>query len=80
MLGHWNRPEETAEALRGGWMHAATAAPWTSIATCVVIGVPDDTWGERVHAVVVPADGRTVTLEELREFCAERIAGYKSPR
>ena len=24
-----------------------------SIATCAVIGLPDDKWGERVHAVVV---------------------------
>jgi acyl-CoA synthetase (AMP-forming)/AMP-acid ligase II len=45
-----------------------------------VIGVPDGTWGERVHAVVVPASGQSVTLDELRDFCAERIAGYKTPR
>ena len=51
-----------------------------AVATCAVIGVPDDTWGERVHAVVVPVAGATVTLEELREFCAARIAGYKHPR
>ena len=51
-----------------------------SVATVAVIGVPDETWGERVHAVVVPAAGRTVSLEELHEFCAERIAGYKTPR
>ena len=51
-----------------------------AVATAAVIGVPDDTWGERVHAVVVPAGGATVTLEELHEFCAERIAGYKTPR
>jgi acyl-CoA synthetase (AMP-forming)/AMP-acid ligase II len=51
-----------------------------AVATCAVIGVPDDTWGERVHAVVVPVSGATVTLEELHDFCAERIAGYKIPR
>ena len=51
-----------------------------AVATCAVIGVPDDTWGERVHAVVVPMSGATVTLEELHDFCAERIAGYKIPR
>src|SRR3954449_6811399 len=51
-----------------------------AVATCAVIGVPDETWGERVHAVVVPIGGATLTIEELREFCAERIAGYKTPR
>jgi acyl-CoA synthetase (AMP-forming)/AMP-acid ligase II len=33
-----------------------------------------------VHAVVVPVSGATVTLDELHDFCAERIAGYKIPR
>jgi acyl-CoA synthetase (AMP-forming)/AMP-acid ligase II len=33
---------------------------------------------ERV--VVVPASGATVTLDELKAFCADRIAGYKTPR
>jgi acyl-CoA synthetase (AMP-forming)/AMP-acid ligase II len=41
---------------------------------------PDERWGERVHAVVVPVAGGTVTLEDLRAFCADRIAGYKAPR
>ena len=51
-----------------------------AVATAAVIGVPDNTWGERVHAVVVPAAGQTVTLDELAAFCKERIAGYKTPR
>jgi acyl-CoA synthetase (AMP-forming)/AMP-acid ligase II len=50
------------------------------IATVAVIGVPDETWGERVHAVVVPASGRPLTLEELRDFCRDRTADYKMPR
>jgi fatty-acyl-CoA synthase len=45
-----------------------------------VIGVPDDKWGERVHAVVVLHPGRTVPEGEMIEWCRERIAGYKRPR
>jgi acyl-CoA synthetase (AMP-forming)/AMP-acid ligase II len=44
-----------------------------------VIGIPDDTWGERVHAVVVLHPGSTLTEEGLLEWCRPRIAGYKRP-
>lgn len=45
-----------------------------------VIGVPDPYWVERVHAVVVPKEGMTVSSEELIEFCKQRIARYKAPK
>ena len=45
-----------------------------------VIGVPDDEWGESVKAIVQLRPARHVTEEELIEFCAERLAGYKKPR
>jgi long-chain acyl-CoA synthetase len=47
---------------------------------CAVIGIPDETWGERVHAVVVLKAGSAVELEPLRAYCREHIAGYKCPR
>ena len=43
-------------------------------------GVPDERWGEAVHAIVVPHAGVTVTAEELRAHCRELIAGYKVPK
>jgi fatty-acyl-CoA synthase len=46
-----------------------------------VIGIPDDKWGEAVHAVVVlHPGGSNVTEQEIVEWCTERIAGYKRPR
>ena len=44
-----------------------------------VVGVPDETWGERVVAVVA-ADSATLTEEELRSAVRRRLAGYKVPR
>jgi acyl-CoA synthetase (AMP-forming)/AMP-acid ligase II len=47
---------------------------------CVVIGLPDERWGEVVTAVVVPVAGAEPTFEELRAYCRERLADYKCPR
>ncbi len=49
-----------------------------AVLEAAVFGVPDDDWGEAVHAVVVPRD--PVTPEELIDFCREHIAGYKLPK
>ena len=45
-----------------------------------VIGVPDERYGEAVMAWVVLRDGSSCTEDDLREFCAGRIAHYKVPR
>lgn len=45
-----------------------------------VIGVPDDEWGRRVHAVVEPRPGTSPGVDDLLVFAAERLAGYKRPR
>lgn len=51
-----------------------------SVAECAVIGVPDDTWGERVHAIVRLKAGMLATGEELIRHCHGLIANYKCPR
>ena len=45
-----------------------------------VIGIPHDTWGEQVHAVVVLEGGIDVSAEELQAFARGKIAGYKVPK
>jgi long-chain acyl-CoA synthetase len=50
-----------------------------AVAQCAVIGIPDDRWGEAVHAVVMRKPGAAVTETEIIEFCKARIAGYKCP-
>ena len=49
------------------------------VAETAVIGVPDEKWGETVHALVVLVDGSTVTEVELVEHCRGRLAHYKCP-
>ena len=51
-----------------------------AVAMCAVIGVPDERWGERVHAVVSVKPERPVTEAELVAHCRTLIAAYKCPR
>ena len=50
-----------------------------AVAAAAVVGVPDARLDEVVVAFVVPREGAEPGEEELRAFCAERIAGYKVP-
>ena len=50
------------------------------VVECAVIGVPDDDWGERVHAVVRLQEGAAPDDDGLIAHCRDRIAGYKLPR
>lgn len=45
-----------------------------------VIGVPSEKYGEEIMAWIKPKEGVTITEEELRDFCKERIAHYKIPK
>lgn len=115
MAGYWNKPAQTAEVLRDGWMHTGDGgcmdtdgfvyvvdrlkdmvvsggeniysaevenaiAQLPQVSACAVVGVPDDKWGERVHAVLVLRAGETLSAEALMAHCKTLIAGYKCPR
>jgi acyl-CoA synthetase (AMP-forming)/AMP-acid ligase II len=64
-------PDEVEQALKS---HPA-------VFDAVVVGVPDERWGERVAAVVQARErAEPPSLAELTAHCRERLAGYKVPR
>lgn len=115
MQGYWNRPEESAAALKGGWMHTGdmgrmeadgylfvvdrlkdmivsggenvysaevenALAQLPQVSMSAVIGVPDEQWGERVHAVIVLREGMHIDEAGVMAHCKSLIASYKCPR
>ncbi len=63
-------PEEVEQALKSH----------PDVFDALVVGVPDERWGQRVAAVVQPREGRSPTLDDLGAHCRGQIAGYKVPR
>jgi acyl-CoA synthetase (AMP-forming)/AMP-acid ligase II len=63
-------PEEVEMAIKG---HPA-------VYDVLVVGLPDEKYGQTVAAVVQPREGQKVELEELRGFLRSHLSGYKLPR
>jgi fatty-acyl-CoA synthase len=63
-------PEEVESALKSS----------PDVFDAVVVGVPDERWGERVTAVVQPRRGAAPVLEDLAEHTRTQLASYKVPR
>ncbi len=115
MQGYWDKPKQTAMALRDGWMHSGDAAymdedgfvfivdrlkdmiitggenvysteverilyEYPGVAQAAVIGIPNEQWGEQVHAVIIPKPDADLDAETIIAHCQARIARYKCPR
>lgn len=63
-------PEEVEAALKGH----------PDVFDALVVGVPDERFGQHVAAVVAPRPGVRPTLADLDAFVRNQIAGYKVPR
>jgi len=63
-------PEEVESAVRSH----------PEVMDAIVVGAPDERWGQTVAAIVQPRAGMAPTLEAIQEHCRASIAGYKLPR
>jgi acyl-CoA synthetase (AMP-forming)/AMP-acid ligase II len=113
MAYYWNRPEQTAEVFRNGWLHTGDIGTmdedgffyildrkndmlisggynvypreveevlqaFPGVVEAAVVGLPDERWGDRVHAVVSGRPG--LDASALIEHARARLANYKCPK
>ena len=51
------------------------------VADAIVVGAPDERWGQTVAAIIAPRpDGEPIDLASIQEHCRKHVAGYKVPR
>ncbi len=63
-------PEEVESAVRSH----------PDVFDAIVVGAPDNRWGQRVAAIIQPRAGRHPNLGDIQAHCRDAIAGYKVPR
>lgn len=63
-------PEEVEMAIKGH----------PGVYDCLVVGIPDEKYGQAVAAVVQPREGETVELEDLKAYLRQHLSGYKLPK
>ncbi len=63
-------PEEVESAVRSH----------PDVTDAIVVGAPDERWGQTVAAIVAPRPGRTPDLAAIQDHCRAHVAGYKVPR
>jgi acyl-CoA synthetase (AMP-forming)/AMP-acid ligase II len=85
--GFWSITGRARDVIRTGGETVAPGeveqalAAHPQLADVAVVGIPDERWGETVCAVVVAGpDGDVPGVDELRDWCEGRLAGFKRPR
>ena len=113
--GYLNQPEESADAVRDGWLFTGDIARMDAdgyffivgrkkdtilvdgfnvyprevdevllthpkIAEAATVGVPHKLRGEQVKSFIVLKPGEKMTVEEVKDFCRNKLAAYKMPR
>ncbi len=58
----------------------SAARHYPAVHDVLVVGVPDERWGQKVVAVVEPTPGHTFDLAEFQRVCRQHLSGYKVPK